>query len=83
MPAPSSSTLTTDWNVATMSVGDDTGNEQTGSVPEHAPLQPANVDAESASAVRVTVDPTANKAAQVVPQSRRAGVEVTVPAPLP
>ena len=48
VPAPSSSTLTTDVNVATTPVGADTGNEQTGPDPLHGPLQPVNVDAESA-----------------------------------
>ncbi len=83
MPAPSSSTLTTDVNVATTSMGADTGNEQTGPDPHEGPLQPVNVDAESAVAVRVTVDPAANAAVQVVPQSRRTGVDVMVPSPVP
>ena len=83
MPTPSCSTLTTESNVATTWVGDDTVTVHTGSIPLHRPRQPVNADAESASAVSSIVDPTANEAVHVPPQSILVGDEETVPAPLP
>src|SRR5262245_61282716 len=50
-------------------------------VPEHAPLQPANVEPLAAAAVRVTDAPLAKLALQVAPQLMAAGDEVTVPDP--
>ena len=52
-------------------------------VPVHAPLHPANVDPLDAAAVSVTEVPLAKLALQVDPQFTPAGVEVTVPAPVP
>src|SRR5262245_13264439 len=55
-------------------------------VPVHAPLHPANVDPPAAAAVSVTLVPLAKLAfwvAQVVPQLMPAGLDVTVPAPVP
>jgi hypothetical protein len=54
-----------------------------GPVPAHAPDQPANVDVASGVAVRVTVLSAGNLASQVAPQEIPAGVETTVPVPLP
>jgi hypothetical protein len=51
--------------------------------PLHAPLQPANVDPESALAISVTGVPSANEAEHVVPQSIPAGRLVTTPVPVP
>ena len=53
-------------------------------VPPHAPpLHPPKVDPFAAAAVSVTLVPKANDAEQVVPQLMPAGVEVTVPEPVP
>jgi len=52
-------------------------------VPEHAPLQPLNVDPVAGVAVRVTLVPLVNEATQVVPQAMPAGALVTVPLPAP
>jgi hypothetical protein len=52
-------------------------------VPVHAPLQPVNVDVPSGVAVSVTTVPTVKVVEQVPPQLMPAGLEVTVPAPLP
>jgi hypothetical protein len=52
-------------------------------VPVHAPDHPANVEPVLGAAVRVTVEPLANDAEQVPPQSIPAGLLVTVPEPLP
>ena len=53
-------------------------------VPAHgAPLQPANTEPGDAVAVRVTVVPTVNAAAQAAPQLMPLGLEVTLPVPAP
>jgi hypothetical protein len=53
-------------------------------VPEQPPPdQPTNTDRLSAVAVSVTEAPSANWAEHVAPQSIPAGLEVTVPAPVP
>src|SRR5687768_17347656 len=52
-------------------------------VPEHAPLQPANVEPLDAAAVSVTDVPLATLALQVAPQLTPDGFEVTVPVPPP
>ena len=52
-------------------------------LPLHAPLQPSNRDPAAVAAVSVTVVPLAKLAAHVAPQSIPAGVDVTVPAPVP
>jgi len=53
-------------------------------VPEHpAPLQPVKVDPPAAAAVRVTTVPPLYEAEQVAPQLIPAGLEVTVPLPVP
>src|SRR5262245_63719176 len=55
-------------------------------VPVHAPLQPANVDPVAALAVSVTLVPLAKLAfcvVHVVPQLMPAGLDVTVPVPVP
>jgi hypothetical protein len=52
-------------------------------VPAQAPLKPANVEPLVAAAVSVTDVPLAKFALQVVPQLIPAGVDVTVPAPVP
>lgn len=53
-------------------------------VPEHPPpLHPANTDPGEAEAVSVTDVPASNRLTQAPPQSIPAGVEVTVPAPVP
>lgn len=52
-------------------------------VPAQAPPQPANVEPTAAVAVKVTLEPFTNDAAQVGPQEIPAGLLVTVPAPLP
>jgi hypothetical protein len=56
---------------------------QEGLVPAQAPDQPANVDVESGVAVSVTVVPALKGAPQLAPQSMPAGVELTIPSPLP
>jgi hypothetical protein len=52
-------------------------------VPLHAPPQPVNVDPLAALAVRLTDDPVANDAEQVLPQEMPAGADETVPLPVP
>ena len=52
-------------------------------VPEHAPLQPANVEPLAADAVSVTDVPLAKLALQVPPQFTPDGDEDTVPLPAP
>ena len=52
-------------------------------VPEHAPLQPANVEPLAAVAPNVTEAPLAKLAMQVLPQLMPVGLEVTVPVPVP
>ena len=52
-------------------------------VPLHAPPQPAKLEPEVAEAVSVTLVPCVKLAVQVVPQLIPAGLELTVPAPLP
>ena len=47
------------------------------------PLQPVNVEPVDGTAPSVIVLPALNGAVQVAPQAMPAGVEVTVPAPLP
>jgi hypothetical protein len=46
-------------------------------------FQPVNVDPAFAVAVSLTLVPVVNEALQVVPQLRPAGLDVTVPDPLP
>src|SRR5262245_61975003 len=50
---------------------------------ESQPVQPAKVDPVVALAVRVTVVPKVNEPLQSVPHEMPAGLEVTVPAPVP
>lgn len=53
-------------------------------VPEHpSPDQPVNEESMAGLAVKVTEAPSLKSAAQVAPQSIPAGLDVTVPAPLP
>ena len=53
-------------------------------VPEHpAPLQPAKVEPESGEAVSVITVPAENELLQVTPQEIPAGLETTVPVPVP
>jgi hypothetical protein len=52
-------------------------------VPEQSPDQPPNDEPPAAFAFSVTAVPVANVAEHVVPQSMPAGVDVTVPEPLP
>ena len=52
-------------------------------VPEHPPLQPANVEPLAAVAPNVTEAPLAKLAVQVLPQLMPVGLEVTVPVPVP
>src|SRR5690349_2458055 len=52
-------------------------------VPEHAPLQPVNVEPLAAAAVSVTDVPLEKFALQVEPQLTPAGDDVTVPVPVP
>jgi hypothetical protein len=52
-------------------------------VPEHAPLQPENVEPAAGAAVNVTFAPWGKLAEHVVPQLMLAGTLVTVPEPLP
>ena len=55
-----------------------------GAVPLHPPpLQPAKEDPPAAVAVRVTLVPLLKLAVQVAPQLIPAGLEVTVPVPVP
>jgi hypothetical protein len=51
--------------------------------PEQSPVQPAKVEVASGVAVSATDDPVGKEAAQVAPQSIPAGVEATVPPPVP
>jgi len=52
-------------------------------VPVHAPLHPVNVDPDLAVTVSVTTVPWAKSASHAVPQSIPAGLDVTVPLPVP
>ena len=52
-------------------------------VPEHAPLHPANMDPEEGEAVSVTTVPLRKPEEQVLPQSIPAGLDVTLPLPVP
>jgi hypothetical protein len=52
-------------------------------VPEQSPVQPVNVEPDAGVAVNLTEVPAAKLAEQVAPQSIPAGVDFTVPAPLP
>jgi hypothetical protein len=54
-----------------------------GADPQPSACQPENADVGSASALSVTEAPRSNCAEQVAPQAIPAGVEVTVPVPLP
>jgi len=56
---------------------------QVAEVPVHGPLQPAKTEGLVAVAVSVTRVSLAQRAVQVAPQSMPAGVDFTVPAPLP
>jgi uncharacterized protein YlzI (FlbEa/FlbD family) len=56
---------------------------QVAAVPVQAPLQPEKTEPDAARAVSVTVDPAGKSAAHAAPQSIPAGLEVTVPTPLP
>ena len=51
--------------------------------PVQSPLQPAKLEPDAAVAVRVTTVPVVKLAAQVEPQLIPAGLEVTVPKPVP
>jgi hypothetical protein len=52
-------------------------------VPEQSPDQPANSERADAAAVSVTAVPCSKAWVQVEPQLIPAGLEVTVPVPLP
>jgi hypothetical protein len=52
-------------------------------IPLHAPLQPVKLDVASGMAVRVTTVPASKAAEHVAPQLMPAGLELTVPPPLP
>jgi hypothetical protein len=52
-------------------------------VPEQAPDQPANLERAEATAVSVTAVPCRKACAQLAPQLIPAGLELTVPVPLP
>src|ERR1700730_4066017 len=52
-------------------------------VPLHAPAQPAKYDPAAATAVNVTMLPSAKVSQQLAPQSMPAGSEVTRPPPVP
>lgn len=52
-------------------------------VPVHAPDQPAKADPAAAAAVSVTDVPLVKDAEHVLPQEMPAGLEVTVPEPVP
>jgi hypothetical protein len=52
-------------------------------VPEQAPLQPVKIDPFTGVAVKVILVPKSKEALQVLPQSTPAGLEVTVPLPVP
>jgi hypothetical protein len=52
-------------------------------VPVHAPLQPPNVEVPSGVAVSVTIVPIPNDAEHVAPQLMPAGLDVTLPLPVP
>jgi hypothetical protein len=52
-------------------------------VPVHAPLQPVKVDVPSGTAVKVTTVPELYVSVQSRPQTIPAGLEVTVPPPVP
>jgi len=49
----------------------------------HPPLNPLELDPEAGAAVKVTLVPEAKEAEQTVPQLIPAGLEVTVPVPVP
>ncbi len=69
-------------NVAVTVTGEFPVTVQT-AVPEHAPLQPSNLEPEAAVAVRVTSVPGAYVAVQLLPQVMPTGVLLTVPVPVP
>ena len=52
-------------------------------VPAQAPLQPLKVEPEAGVAVMLTLVPWLNVDEHVLPQLMPAGVDVTVPAPVP
>jgi hypothetical protein len=52
-------------------------------VPEHAPVHPAKAEPAAGVGVRVTTEPLAKLAAQVVPQLIPAGTLTTEPVPAP
>ena len=54
-----------------------------GVVPVQAPLQPVKVEPVAGKAVRVMAMPCRAGVVQVVPQLMPAGLDTTVPAPLP
>ncbi|KJU83294.1 hypothetical protein MBAV_004515 [Candidatus Magnetobacterium bavaricum] len=58
-------------------------NKQVESVPVQSPLQPANVEPESATAVSLTLVPNAMVAEHVGPQFIAEGALVIAPVPVP
>jgi len=56
---------------------------QVDAMPLHSPPQPAKVIPLLAAAVKVTLEPAAKFAEQVLPQEIPAGADVTVPPPVP
>src|SRR4051812_8883651 len=83
-PSPASTTIT-EFSSAKFAVTVVAASTVTvhASLPPHAPVQPANVEPLSAVAVSVTIVPDGNCSLHVAPQSMPAGVDVTVPVPLP
>jgi hypothetical protein len=86
VPVPARATLNVAGlrvKVADTDCAPDIETEQAPIPEQPPPLQPAKVDPDAATAVSVTVVPEGKPALQVAPQLIPAGVDVTVPEPLP